>query len=194
MPSTDAPFEAFSADGAEVAWSHWNGDHAESMTLRWENEAWTATGQVAHENVQYVLRIAPTWHVRQFLLFRDLDEPDLWLAIDAKHRWGEVNGAFRPELAGCADIDLQCTPFASTIPMRRLGLAIGESADIDVIAVDVDTLGARLVPTRYERTGERTWHSTALASGTVREFEVDARGLVIDESGRFRRTEPISLE
>ncbi len=190
MPDTGAPFEAFSADGHEVTWASWDGGHAESMTLRWENEAWTATGQVANENVQYVLRIAPTWHVRQFLLFRDLDEPDLWLAIDAKHRWGEINGSFRPEFEGCADIDLGCTPFAATIPIRRLGLAVGAAADIDVIAVDVETLGAVSVPTRYERTGDRTWRSTALSTGRTREFEVDARGLVVAERGRFRRTEP----
>ena len=133
MATATSPFEAFSADGHDVTWTTWDGDHAESFTLRWENEAWTATGQVARENVQYVLRIAPTWHVRQFLLFRDLDEPDLWLAIDAKHRWGEVNGVFRPEFDGCADIGLSCTPFAATVPIRRLALGVGESAEIAVI-------------------------------------------------------------
>jgi hypothetical protein len=190
MPDTDAPFEAFSADGHEASWTTWDGKHAESMSLRWENEAWTATGQVASERVQYVLRIAPTWHVRQFLLFRDLDEPDLWLAIDARRRWGEVNGAFRPELAGCADIDLGCTPFAATIPIRRLGLGVGESTEIDVISVDVETLAAVSTPTRYERNGPHTWTSTSLPTGVVREFEVDDRGLVVIERGHFRRAEP----
>jgi hypothetical protein len=187
MATSDVTFEAFSADGHDVTWSTWDGDHAESFTLRWENEAWTATGQVVRENVQYVLRIAPTWHVRQFLLFRDLDEPDLWLAIDAKHRWGEVNGAFRPEFAGCADIALACSPFAATVPIRRLGLAVGESAEIAVIAVDVETLGAVSVPTRYERTGDHSWRATSLPSGDVRDYEVDARGLVVNEPGRFKR-------
>jgi hypothetical protein len=187
MVDSNAPFEAFSADGDDVTWTTWDGDHAESLALRWENEAWTATGHVVHENVQYVLRIAPTWHVRQFLLFRDLDEPDLWLAIDAKHRWGEVNGAFRPELAGCADIELRCTPFAATVPIRRLALDIGASAEIDVISVDVETLGAVSVPTRYERTGEHSWRATSLPSGDVRAYDVDARGLVVHEHGRFKR-------
>lgn len=189
MAGSDAPFEAFSADGHDVTWTTWEGEHAESFSLRWENEAWTATGQVVSENVQYVLRIAPTWHVRQFLLFRDLDEPDLWLAIDAKHRWGEVNGAFRPEFEGCADIDLACTPFAATVPIRRLALHVGESAEIDVISVDVETLGAVSVPTRYERTGEHTWRATSLPTGDVRDYEVDERGLVVHEHGRFSRSD-----
>ena len=187
MPDFDAPFQAFSADGHDVTWTTANGEHAESMTLRWENEAWTAIGNVARENIQYVLRIAPTWHVRQFLLFRDLEEPDLWLAIDTEHRWGEVNGAFRPEFEGCADIELECTPFAATVPIRRLGLSVGASAEIDVISVDVDTLGAVSVPTRYERIDERTWRATSLPSGDVRQFDVDAHGLVVTEHGRFTR-------
>ena len=187
MPDASA-FQAFSADGHDVTWASATGVHAESMSLRWENEAWTACGHVANENIQYVLRIAPTWHVRQFLLFRDMDEPDLWLGIDAKHRWGEINGALRPELAGCADIDLCCSPFAATVPIRRLGLPIGAAAEIDVISVDVETLGAVSVPTRYERTGERTWSSTALTTGRVREFDVDQRGWVVTEHGRFVRS------
>lgn len=187
MPRSDARFEAFSADGHDATWTTWDGDHSESMTLRWENEAWTATGQVGRENVQYVLRVSPTWEVRQFLLFRDLDEPDLWLAIDAHRRWGEVNGVFRPEFGASTDIELACTPFTATIPIRRLALGVGDTAEIDVISVDVDTLGATRVPTRYERIDASTWRATALASGVVREFEVDSHGLVVHEPGRFRR-------
>ena len=98
------------------------------MSLSWDNEAWTAVGRVGQEQVEYVLRLAPTWHVRQFLLFRDLDDPDLWLAIDAAAPWGEVNGSYRTELDGCADIELACTPFTVTIPIRRLPFAVGEEA------------------------------------------------------------------
>ena len=80
------------------------------MTITWENEAWTASGVVGapgeHNDVHYVLRISPTWHVRQFLLFRDVDEPDLWLGTDGNGRWGEINGAHRPDLDGCVDLDL----------------------------------------------------------------------------------------
>jgi hypothetical protein len=187
MSASPAPFEAFSADGHNVRWSTWDDGHVEAMALAWDNEAWTATGHVGRENVQYVLRVSPTWRVRQFLLFRDLDEPDLWLAIDAHHRWGEVNGSIRPELGTSADIELNCTPFTATIPIRRLGLAVGEAAEIDVISVDVDTLAAVSVPTRYERVGQAAWRATTLPNGAVREFEVDQFGLVVDEPGRFKR-------
>lgn len=187
MSAAHAPFEAFSADGHAVRWTTWDHAHGEVMSLAWDNGAWTATGRVGRENVQYVLRVSPLWRVRQFLLFRDLDEPDLWLAIDAKHRWGEVNGALRPELGASADIELPCTPFTVTIPIRRLQLGAGESAEIDIISIDVDTLAAVSVPTRYERLDQTAWRATTLPTGAVREFSVDQFGLVVDEPGRFRR-------
>jgi hypothetical protein len=179
----------FSADGHRASWTTWDGEHAEELTLTWENEAWTASGRVEREDVQYVLRLSPTWHVRQFLLFRDLAEPDLWLALDTRHRWGEMNGVYRSELDGCVDIDLACTPFTPAIPIRRLGLdglAVGEAAELPVIAVDVETLAADPIVVRYEHLGPAHWRRVD-ASGGVREFSIDDHGLVVDEVDRFRR-------
>jgi hypothetical protein len=190
MPESDPRLTTFSPDGQEVSWSTWDGDYSETLTLSWDNEAWTAVGKVGRERVEYVLRLAPTWRVRQFLLFRDLEDPDLWLAIDAQHRWGEVNGSYRRELDGCADIELACTPFTATVPIRRLRLAVGEAADINVIDVDVETLATSRQPVRYERLGATTFGRTALTTGALRQFEVDEFGLVVDEPARFRRSRP----
>jgi len=179
----------FSSDGHSAVWSTWDGDHVEEFTLTWENEAWTASGRVGREDVQYVMRLSPLWHVRQFLLFRDLDEPDLWLAIDARHRWGEVNGTYRPELDGHADIELPCSPFGLSLPIRRLGLdqlGFGEAAELPVITVDVETLAADPVVVRYEHLAPGTWRRVS-ADGTARDFTVDELGLVVTETGRFRR-------
>ena len=81
---------AFPADGYTARWQTWEGDGDETVTLRWENEAWTAIGEVTRERVSYVVRLSPTWQVRQFLLFRDLDEPDLWLGADGISPCGTV--------------------------------------------------------------------------------------------------------
>ena len=180
-------WRAFSADGHDVRWTTWDGDHDEQLTLRWENEAWTATGEVGRERIQYVLRLAPTWQVRQFLLFRDLEQPDLWLATDGHARWGEVNGAHRPELDGCRDIELACSPFPATLPIRRLPLDVGDGAELPVITVDVETLAVDVATRRYERAGDRRWRCTDVGGDAAHEFDVDEYGLVIDQPGRFRR-------
>ena len=122
-------YRAFPADGVEARWTTWDGEHAEQLTLRWENEGWTASGRVSREQVEYVIRLSPLWHVRQFLLFRDLPEPDLWLGTDGGGRWGEMNGAHRPELDGARDVALEVTPFTLSLPIRRLPVRAADAVD-----------------------------------------------------------------
>ncbi len=183
-----APFpSAHEPTGHVARWATWEGDGEETTTILWENEGFTVSGQVGRENVQYVLRLSPTWQVRQFLLFRDLEEPDLWLATDGSGRWGEMNGAHRTELDGCYDVDLACTPFTHTLPIRRLPLHEGHAAELPVVYVDPETLGVRPDLRRYTRIGSHRWLVEQLETGTSAELEVDEFGLVLDYPALFRR-------
>jgi hypothetical protein len=182
-----APHTPFPSDGYTARWQRWEGDADETLTLRWENEGWTAMGEVGREKVSYVLRISPTWQTRQFLLFRDLDEPDLWLGTDGAGRWGEVNGAHRTDLDGCHDIALTCTPFTHTLPIRRLQLEVGDGAELVSARVDVESLAVVPVRHRLEHVTPRRWRRTEVDSELVVEFVVDEYGLVHDDPCRFRR-------
>jgi hypothetical protein len=178
-------YPAFPADGYTAAWTTWDGSDREELMLTWENEAWTATGRVGGADVEYVIRLSPMWQVRQFLLFRDLPEPDLWLGTDGHGRWGEVNGAHRPDLDGAVDLALAVTPFTHTLPIRRLALAVGHRVTLPVLTVDVETLGLTQVTHTYAREGEHSW-SVADAAGRHR-FDVDTHGVPLDLPGRWRR-------
>ncbi len=182
------PLTAFPADGYTARWRTWDHEHLETLTLRWENEGWTATGEVGREAVTYVIRLSATWQVRQFLLFRDLDEPDLWLGADGTGRWGEMNGAHRHDLAGCTDVDLPATPFTNSIPIRRLGLDVGSEAVVTAAMVDVETLGVVPVRQRYRRLTPRRFGYANLDSGYAVELDVDEYGLVHDYPDLYRRT------
>ena len=190
MTGHHTPHLAFPADGFVAGWTTWDGVHAEALSLVWENEAWTATGRVGSENVEYVIRLSPLWQVRQFLLFRDLSEPDLWLGTDGHGRWGEMNGAHRTDLDGSYDVSLRCTPFTHSLPIRRLPLNVGDAAELSILSIDVESLG--VVPVRhvYERAGERTWRVTThdTTHVTTVEFDVDEHGVPLDVAERFRRT------
>ena len=111
--------------------------------LRFEHGGWTADGTVtvpgaAHRDVHWVARLSPEFEPRQFLLFRDLDEPDLWLGTDGRGGWGEVNGARRPELDGCAAAVIKGSAFLDDL--RERWDAVGE---VLVAVVDVETLEVR---------------------------------------------------
>jgi len=173
----------------EARWTSWDGTTDEVLRLGWESGGWTADGAVRGVDVHYALRVDQDWNVRQFLLFRDLDEPDLWLARDRQGRWGEVNGSYRSDLQGCTDVALDCSPFPVTVPVRRLGAGLvpGEGAELLVAVVDVVTLQVAAVRRRYTRLGPRRWREEAPATGEVSELEVDDAGLVLDRPGAFRR-------
>jgi hypothetical protein len=178
---------AFPSDGYTARWQTWEGDGDETVTLRWENEGWTAIGEVGREAVSYVLRLSALWQIRQFLLFRDADEPDLWLGNDGTGRWGEMNGEHRPELDGCTDIDLRITPFTNSLPIRRLQLDEGDAAQIKVAMVDVETLGVVPVTQLYEHLAPGIWRKTDARTETSIDFRIDDYGLVQDEPELFRR-------
>jgi hypothetical protein len=179
-------YPPFPADGYAAAWERLDADGTEELTVAWENEAWTASGVVGHEHVQYVLRLSPSWQVRQFLLFRDLDEPDLWLATDMHGRWGEVNGAHRTDLDGCTELHLDCTPFTTALAIRRLPLGVGDTAEVSVATIDVESLAVLPEHQRFTRLDTHRWRHDRPHLPSVT-FDVDQHGVVLDYAPRFAR-------
>jgi hypothetical protein len=147
-------------------WISWDAATHELCTIRHENDGWTVDGVItgrADGDVQYVVRVDDRWQVRQFLLFRDMEEPDLWLARDTAGKWGEVNGSYRDDLAGCTAIGLDDSPMTAALLVRQGG---GPAL---VAVVDPDTL---LVSTHWRR---------------IEGAQTDDDGWLLDEPGRFRR-------
>ena len=105
-------------------------------------------------------------------------------------RW-TVDGAARPDLDGCVDVDIAATPLTNTFPIRRLAhLEVGEQATSGVAWVDVPALGVTCVQQTYERLddedGLARWrYSDPLHGAFV--LSVDTDGLVVDYEGFARR-------
>ncbi len=183
-------YQSLSASGHSATWLALGlaQNHATSaVTLRWENEAWTAEGTLGADNAQFVLRLSAGWVIQQCLLFRDLEDPDLWLGTDSHGRWGEVNGAHRTELDGCTDLDFANSPFTNCIPIRRLPLLIGDSATLTVAVIDIETLGITKQTHQYTKLAQHSWRYISSASNTEVEVKVDQFGFVLDEPNNFKR-------
>jgi hypothetical protein len=181
---------AFPADGISASWSEVESDNGEHLRLDWENEAWTAAVRLDRDDVEVVVRLSPLWQVRQCLLFRDLDEPDLWLGTDGRGHWGEVNGVHRPELDGATDVALVRDGvargvFAHLPPVRRMPVDVGGSFDVRVLAIDVETLAVDVVLRTYRKVDETRWE--VAEAGVVTDLTVDDHGLPVDVDGRVRR-------
>ena len=173
-----------------VEWTAWDGSTSERFTLRWDNGGWVAEGTVTGVDVQYVMRLGPDLDVRQFLLFRDLEDPDLWLTTDGSGRWAEMNGGERHDLTGCTTISLGCSPSSTVTAIRSLNLAIGERGVVDAATVDVETLSVVPAPHTYTRLAEHRWSLTVEPFGFTTVFDVDDDGMLLHAPGWFRRATP----
>jgi hypothetical protein len=175
-----------------VRWASWDGSRTQELTLRHEHDGWTADGIVRRAgdgglDTHFAVRVDGSWRTRHVLVFRDSDEPVLWLVSDGTGRWHEQSGAARPEFDGCLDVDLVCTPFTNTLPIRRLGLAVGEAVDIDTVWYDPDEATLIRDPQRYTRLAEQRWRFDSRDSDFTAELAVDPDGLVLDYPTLFRR-------
>ena len=111
---------------------------------------------IERERIDYVIRVSPLWQVRQFLLFRDMEQPDLWLGTDGHGRWGELNGAHRPELDGALDVTIAGSPFVHSDPDPACCLYVGDEAELIVLRSTPRRSVSSAGP-KYVRLQERRW-------------------------------------
>jgi hypothetical protein len=190
MLGTMSSYPAPPADGLQTRWHHPGNTTAEEATLRWENEAWTLECVLANERTQAVMRVSPGWQVRQVLVFRDMSDPDLWLANDGGSRWGEVNGAHRDDLDGCTEVAVVGSVAAQVPSLRRLPLHVGHGADMRVAVIDSDTLSITPTVWRYTRLGDHRWQIDRGDGGEPWVFEVDRHGIPLDMGPERQRVNP----
>lgn len=105
---------------------------------------------------------------------------------DKSGRW-EMDGQEVPEVAGALDVDLGFTPATNTLPIRRLGLAIGAAAD--VTAAWFDPADRRLKPLRqrYERLDADRYRYSSPDHGFEADLTVDQYGVVTHYPGYWDR-------
>lgn len=117
------------------------------------------------------------------------------LEADADRRW-RVNGMEHPGVAGCVDIDLNFSPCTNLIPIRRLGLAVGESADVQAAWLKFPTFQLQPLQQTYRRLDETTYRYESAGGSFVADLQVNPAGFVTDYPGAWQAeawTQPRSL-
>lgn len=102
-----------------------------------------------------------------------------------------VDGAARPDLALCSDIDIMGTPFTNTMPIRRLALPPEQPVALSVVYVSIPDLTVSVAAQDYTRRHSEGPQSgfryRSLGSDFTAELSVDADGIVIDYGAIWRR-------
>jgi hypothetical protein len=107
------------------------------------------------------------------------------IANDGQLGW-VMNGGLCAGLDGCIDVDLAFTPATNTLPIRRLGLQIGESADVSAAWLRFPEMALERLDQRYTRIAESTYRYESAGGQFMRELSVNAEGLVLEYPGLWR--------
>ncbi|HEY8022403.1 MAG TPA: putative glycolipid-binding domain-containing protein [Thermoanaerobaculia bacterium] len=96
----------------------------------------------------------------------------------ADGRWLQ-DGRELPSLAGCLDVDLAITPSTNLLPIRRLNLAVGQSAAVTAAWVRFPDLTIEPLPQRYTRLAEGRYRYESRGGSFTADLDVDEHGFPI---------------
>jgi uncharacterized protein len=98
-----------------------------------------------------------------------------------------VNGEPRPDLDGCLDLDLEVSACTNSLPVRRLGLAIGDRAEAPAAWVRIPDLRVERLEQSYRRLPDEDGRSRYEYEAPGEQFACvivfDADGLTHDYPG-----------
>jgi hypothetical protein len=134
----------------------------------------------------YELVCEPDWTFRTIRIEAAASERALTIVSDGKGEW-TVDDEWRSDLDECIDIDLPVTPFTNTLPIRRLGLAIDDEADLAVAYIQFPDLEVVVDAQRYTRLGADSYRYDSLDSDFTADLTVDADGVVLEYPELFER-------
>lgn len=187
-----------------ILWQEMEEPGSQIAQLWRAGNSWQISGEVVKSDAgmpllaDYQIDIDAQWHTRraQITVRRGNGlRSTLAVQVDADQRWtfardpaaagdaAEDSSAF----TGLIDIDFSLTPATNTLPIRRLALAIGESAEVTAIWIDSADLTVMLLPQRYLRLDERRYRYESSDGAFVAELEVDELGLAANYEGLWRR-------
>jgi hypothetical protein len=176
-------------------WQDWSGDGLQHLVLRMRSDRIVAEGVIVatvegvHFAATYRVECDAAWRTRVTKArLIGVDDRGIDLTSDGAGHWRDGRGVAVQELDGAIDVDVSATPFTNTLPIRRLDLAEGQTADIRAAYVHLPDLTVTIDPQRYTclKRSQR-YRYESLDSDFVREIDTDADGLVVTYPGLFKK-------
>jgi uncharacterized protein len=157
---------------------------AERCSVRATEWGWSLRGLVVASydgrplDVRYEVTVDDGWATRSVAVAMDDLVRPVRLELDRSSdgHW-TIDGRTGSQLEGCVDVDLGITPLTNTLPIRRLGLEVGEEAEIEVAWVRFPDLRVDRGRQRYARLAADVWRYSS--EGFTAELVVDEIGLVV---------------
>lgn len=101
-------------------------------------------------------------------------EIDVRIRADAG-RW-TMNGRECPRVEGCVDVDLNFSPSTNLLPIRRLGLAVGEHGPVSAAWLRFPSFELERLDQVYRRLADDVYRYESADGAFTRDLTVDAAG------------------
>lgn len=105
------------------------------------------------------------------------DTVQIELSVDSARHW-RLNTTDRTDVTGCIDLDLNFSPSTNLLPIRRLGLAIGQEAEVKAAWLQFPSFELEPLNQTYRRIDDAIYQYESGGGRFVTELKVNAAGLV----------------
>ena len=169
-----------------VCWRNLQFDGLEHCEVRRSAEGYLLTGTVVGvlQNKQpmkavYDIHCDEQWRTHRVRIDQMLgkESQSLSLIVESRGRW-RANGKNMPGLAKCIDVDFGLTPATNTLPIRRLGLRVGQREEATAAWIKFPDLTIQPLQQTYGRLSDSIYRYES-SSGFSADIVVDDVGLVI---------------
>ncbi len=135
---------------------------------------------------EYEVECDEDWQTLRVNVVRRIgsDSRSVRLTNDAG-RWRTAEGDL-PALAGCMDVDLGASPCTNTLPIRRLNLAVAQTAKVTAAWIRFPNLTIEPLSQAYTRLAPDRYRYES-STGFSAELTVDDEGLVTVYPGGWER-------
>lgn len=178
-----------------AAWRHGDGREGfEVVSITVSDASYRLDGHTAAVEagqawvVRYVISLDEEWITKGARVWgwSSTGHRERWVESDGSGRW-HVNGTPAPEYDGCIDVDLESSSVTNTIPVHRLDLAVGQSAEVPAVYVRALDLGPERLDQHYLRADDDGAHQrydySAPDLGFTSQLIYDEFGLVLEYPG-----------
>jgi uncharacterized protein len=178
-------------------WRRVTGAGLERFELRQEDGRWVLRGTILamHDHgpveARYEVVCDAGWRTERTRVgVRDgAGERELELRAE-NGRW-HVNGGELAAVQGCIDVDLEWSPSTNTLPIRRLGLPVGDgSGPLRMAWIRFPGLTIEALPQEYRHTSPGRYRYTSRGGTFQADIEVDEAGIVLRYADIWQRVDP----
>lgn len=167
-----------------ICWRRLDTPGHESARLRLERGEWHLDGAAVflHEGtpcrLDYQVVCDAAWHTLSGRVTGWVAGEVVGIQVSADAGGWRVDGRACPAVAGCVDIDLGFSPSTNTLPIRRLGLAVGQAAPVRAAWLRFPGLALEPLDQVYRRDAADRYHYESAGGSFAADLEVSGAGLV----------------